>query len=75
MNKIDNMDALNSALMLLSRVDSPLFLLLDSASQATKLVENVATSPLANLSARGGAVLDKSKRLMHYVIMIPLNIS
>jgi type VI secretion system protein ImpL len=63
MNKIDNMDALNSALMLLSRVDSPLFLLLDSASQATKLVENVATSSLANLSARGGAVLDKSKKI------------
>lgn len=62
MNQIDNMDALNSALMLLSRNDSPLFILLDSVSQATKLVENTSTSALANLSARGSALLDKSKK-------------
>jgi type VI secretion system protein ImpL len=63
MNKIDNIDALNSALMLLSSVDSPLFLLLDSASQATKLVEETSTSSLANLSAKGSALLDKSKKV------------
>lgn len=63
MNQIDNMDALNSALMLLSRNDSPLFILLDSVSQATKLVENTSTSALANLSARGSALLDKSKKV------------
>lgn len=62
-NKINNMDALNSALMVLSRNDSPLFILLDSASQATKLVENTSTSALANLSARGSAVLNKSKKI------------
>lgn len=63
MNKIDNMDTLNSALMLLSRNDSPIFILLDSVSQATKLVESSPTSSLANLSARGSALLDKSKKV------------
>jgi type VI secretion system protein ImpL len=62
-NEIDNIDTLNSALILLSRNESPVFSLLGSASQATKLVEETSTSALANLSARGSSVLNKSKKL------------
>jgi len=57
------MDTLNSALMLLSLNDSPLFLLLGSASQATKLVETSSTSALANLSSKASSIINKSNKL------------
>jgi len=48
--KSSNMAALNSALSLTSGVESPLFLLMDSVAQATKLVEIGPTSQLVDLS-------------------------
>ncbi len=50
--KSNNLEALNSALTLTSSVESPLFLLLDTASQATKLVEIGPTSQRVNLSIK-----------------------
>ena len=58
--KSDNMAALNSALMLTSGVESPLFLLLDSVAQATKLVDISPTSQLVDLSVNKDRALSNT---------------
>jgi type VI secretion system protein ImpL len=58
-----NMAALDSALKLASGINSPLFQLLESVSQATKLVEISSDSQLSNLSASADRTIDRAKRL------------
>jgi len=58
-----NMNELHSAFTLIASIDSPLFLLLDSISNATKLVEKSSSSPLANLSIKSNSV-NKAKQLI-----------
>lgn len=61
--RISNMAALDSALKLAGGLNSPLFQLLDSVSQATKLVEESSKSKLANLSAKADRAINKANRL------------
>ena len=58
-----NMAALDSALKLAGGLNSPLFQLLDSVSQATKLVEISSESKLTNLSAKADRAMNKVNRL------------
>lgn len=58
-----NMAALDSALKLAGGLNSPLFQLLESVSQATKLVEINSESNLANLSSTVDRVMNKANRL------------
>ncbi|MBL4630197.1 MAG: type VI secretion system membrane subunit TssM [Paraglaciecola sp.] len=58
-----NMAALDSALKLASGLDSPLFQLLDSVSQATKLVEISSGSKLTSLSAKADRIMNKVNRV------------
>jgi type VI secretion system protein ImpL len=58
-----NMAALDSALKLASGINSPLFQLLESVSQATKLVEISSDSQLSNLSVSADRTIDRAKRL------------
>jgi len=59
----NNISALNSALILSSSIDSPLFALLESVSQATKLVEIGNTSKITDLSARASSISSKANKL------------
>jgi type VI secretion system protein ImpL len=58
-----NMAALDSALKLAGGLDSPIFQLLDTVSQATKLVEIGKTSQIASLSGKAGQTMSRAKRL------------
>jgi type VI secretion system protein ImpL len=58
-----NMAALDSALKLAGGIDSPLFQLLDTVSQATKLVEISSDSQLSNLSVTADRAMERAKRL------------
>jgi type VI secretion system protein ImpL len=58
-----NMAALDSALKLAGGLNSPLFQLLESVSQATTLVEINSDSKLANLSATADRAMNKANRL------------
>tara|TARA_R110002153_G_scaffold124543_3_gene270919 strand:- start:17100 stop:20537 length:3438 start_codon:yes stop_codon:yes gene_type:complete len=58
-----NMAALDSALKLAGGLNSPLFQLLESVSQATTLVEINSDSKLANLSATADRAMSKANRL------------
>lgn len=61
--KVNSMATLDSALKLASGLDSPIFLLLESVSQATKLAEVNANSQLANLSSTASRAADRVERL------------
>ena len=58
-----NMAALDSALKLAGGLNSPLFQLLESVSQATKLVEIGSPSKLTSLSAKADRIMNKANRL------------
>jgi type VI secretion system protein ImpL len=58
-----SMAALDASLKLAGGLNSPLFQLLDSVSQATKLVEINSKSQLANLSAKADRMMKKANRL------------
>jgi type VI secretion system protein ImpL len=59
---ITNVAALNASLQLLIEVDSPLFALLESISDATKLVADDFALPRINLGARASQAADIARR-------------